>query len=150
MISHIVNTYVLKRLGFIFGCMMLCSITSNVNAKDFYKVDEVSGNWKLVKSEQNKVFYEHQTNKARLNIALSPKANITARQFTNNLMVLFKGHDLRPIPKVKGWSFVYSSNLPCSILVSYFNDEYYEVVELCGKASTEEVGKLIESLHNTK
>ncbi len=105
--------------------------------------DEILADWKLTQKSSEQILFINKDQTARFAYAAVPVAGTaTAKSYAKQLMTMYHGANLRPVPSIRSWEFSYVTDLPCAMLVS--RNSRFEIITLCGKVSTSEVLELIK------
>ncbi len=105
---------------------------------------DIPSNWKLVTRTPSSIKFSNGEKTLTVIHDVDGKKQIAkTRAYAEQIMSLLKGSDLRPIPKIRGWEFVFSSNRGCASVVSD-GGEWYRIVILCGEADSEDVKQLVD------
>lgn len=106
---------------------------------------DIFENWKLVQKDSEKIAFESKSKDSRFIFAKVKDLakSTTSRMYANALLNRYKGSNLRPIPKIKGWEFSYVTDLPCAVVVEK-NHDVMDVIMLCGKATVSDTKELIK------
>ena len=89
----------------------------------------------FIKSDS--VIYEKIDGSARASLSLvNPIINLsTTKDYAQYVMDSYQGWDLKPVIDLRGFSFKFVDNAPCSGLVTYFDGRAYLLFKACGKVS---------------
>ena len=80
---------------------------------------------------------------------MSAKANIaTTKEYAEYVMDSYRGWGLKPVVDLRGFSFNYVDNAPCSFLVSYFDGRAYLGFSACGRISPEDLTLLFKKAND--
>lgn len=121
----------MKKLVSLF--LVLFSMCSYAAVEDFEEV--VVGNKASYYDEQRGM-------NASLQI-LDPIVNLaTTKQYAQYMMDSYQGWDLKAVVDLRGFSFKYVDNAPCSGLITYFDGRSYLFFQACGNFEREELTSL--------
>jgi len=74
---------------------------------------------------------------------LDPIINIpTTKDYAQYVMDSYQGWDLKPVIDLRGFSFKFVDNAPCSGLVTYYDGRSYLLFKSCGVVSSDELKDL--------
>ena len=92
----------------------------------------------FIKSDS--VIYEKIDGSARASLSLvNPIINLsTTKDYAQYVMDSYQGWDLQPVLDLRGFSFKFVDNAPCSGLLTYFDGRSYILFKACGVVSSEE------------
>ena len=81
---------------------------------------------------------------ARASLSLvNPIINLsTTKDYAQYVMDSYQGWDLQPVLDLRGFSFKFVDNAPCSGLLTYFDGRSYILFKACGVVSSEELMQL--------
>lgn len=79
---------------------------------------------------------------ARLGIMAPVLGLNTTKECAEYAMDRLRGWDLQPVVALRGFSFRYVDNAPCSGLVTYFDGRSSLLFTACGKVAREELDKI--------
>ena len=93
----------------------------------------------FIKSDS--VIYEKIDGSARASLSLvNPIINLsTTKDYAQYVMDSYQGWDLQPVLDLRGFSFKFVDNAPCSGLLTYFDGRSYILFKACGVVSSEEL-----------
>ena len=96
----------------------------------------------FIKSDS--VIYEKIDGSARASLSLvNPIINLsTTKDYAQYVMDSYQGWDLQPVLDLRGFSFKFVDNAPCSGLLTYFYGRSYILFKACGVVSSEELMQL--------
>ena len=96
----------------------------------------------FIKSDS--VIYEKIDGSARASLSLvNPIINLsTTKDYAQYVMDSYQGWDLQPVLDLRGFSFKFVDNAPCSGLLTYFDGRSYILFKACGVVSSEELMQL--------
>ena len=96
----------------------------------------------IIKSDS--VIYEKIDGSARASLSLvNPIINLsTTKDYAQYVMDSYQGWDLQPVLDLRGFSFKFVDNAPCSGLLTYFDGRSYILFKACGVVSSEELMQL--------
>lgn len=96
----------------------------------------------FIKSDS--VIYEKVDGSARASLSLvNPIINLsTTKDYAQYVMDSYQGWDLQPVLDLRGFSFKFVDNAPCSGLLTYFDGRSYILFKACGVVSSEELMQL--------
>ena len=96
----------------------------------------------FIKSDS--VIYENIDGSARASLSLvNPIINLsTTKDYAQYVMDSYQGWDLQPVLDLRGFSFKFVDNAPCSGLLTYFDGRSYILFKACGVVSSEELMQL--------
>ena len=96
----------------------------------------------FIKSDS--VIYEKIDGSARASLSLvNPIINLsTTKDYAQYVMDSYQGWDLQPVLDLRGFSFKFVDNAPCSGLLTYFDGRSYILFKACGVVSAEELMQL--------
>ena len=96
----------------------------------------------FIKSDS--VIYEKIDGSARASLSLvNPIINLsTTKDYAQYGMDSYQGWDLQPVLDLRGFSFKFVDNAPCSGLLTYFDGRSYILFKACGVVSSEELMQL--------
>ena len=96
----------------------------------------------FIKSDS--VIYEKIDGSARASLSLvNPIINLsTTKDYAQYVMDSYQGWDLQPVLDLRGFSFKFVDNAPCSGLLTYFDGRTYISFKACGVVSSEELMQL--------
>ena len=96
----------------------------------------------FIKSDS--VIYEKIDGSARASLSLvNPIINLsTTKDYAQYVMDSYQGWDLQPVLDLRGCSFKFVDNAPCSGLLTYFDGRSYILFKACGVVSSEELMQL--------
>ena len=96
----------------------------------------------FIKSDN--VIYEKIDGSARASLSLvNPIINLsTTKDYAQYVMDSYQGWDLQPVLDLRGFSFKFVDNAPCSGLLTYFDGRSYILFKACGVVSSEELMQL--------
>ena len=96
----------------------------------------------FIKSDS--VIYEKIDGSARASLSLvNPIINLsTTKDYAQYVMESYQGWDLQPVLDLRGFSFKFVDNAPCSGLLTYFDGRSYILFKACGVVSSEELMQL--------
>lgn len=96
----------------------------------------------FIKSDS--VIYEKIDGSARASLSLvNPIINLsTTKDYAQYVMDSYQGWDLQPVLDLRGFSFKFVDNAPCSGLLTYFDGRSYIFFKACGVVSSEELMQL--------
>ena len=96
----------------------------------------------FIKSDS--VIYEKIDGRARASLSLvNPIINLsTTKDYAQYVMDSYQGWDLQPVLDLRGFSFKFVDNAPCSGLLTYFDGRSYILFKACGVVSSEELMQL--------
>ena len=91
----------------------------------------------FIKSDS--VIYEKIDGSARASLSLvNPIINLsTTKDYAQYVMDSYQGWDLQPVLDLRGFSFKFVDNAPCSGLLTYFDGRSYILFKACTFSSTE-------------
>ena len=76
---------------------------------------------------------------------MDPIVNIaTTKEYAQHVMDSYQGWDLRAVVDLRGFSFRYVDNAPCSGLVTFFDGRSYLFFQSCGNFSESELSTLFD------
>jgi len=93
---------------------------------------------------EKKVTYMNVTDSSYATLQImDPIVNLsTTKQYAQYLMDNYKGWDLKAVVDLRGFSFKYVDNAPCSGLITYFDGRSYLFFSACGTFSVDELTAL--------
>ena len=96
----------------------------------------------FIKSDS--VIYEKIDGSARASLSLvNPIINLSiTKDYAQYVMDSYQGWDLQPVLDLRGFSFKFVDNAPCSGLLTYFDGRSYILFKACGVVSSEELMQL--------
>ena len=96
----------------------------------------------FIKSDS--VIYEKIDGSARASLSLvNPIINLsTTKDYAQYVMDSYQGWDLQQVLDLRGFSFKFVDNAPCSGLLTYFDGRSYILFKACGVVSSEELMQL--------
>ena len=96
----------------------------------------------FIKSDS--VIYEKIDGSARASLSLvNPIINLsTTKDYAQYVMDSYQGWDLQPVLDLRGFSFKFVDNAPCTGLLTYFDGRSYILFKACGVVSSEELMQL--------
>ena len=96
----------------------------------------------FIKSDS--VIYEKIDGSARASLSLvNPIINLsTTKDYAQYVMDSYQGWDLQPVLDLRGFSFKFVDNAPCSGLLTYFDGRSYILFKACGVVRSEELMQL--------
>ena len=85
----------------------------------------------------NSVTYEKTDGNGQASLSIvNPVVNLsTTKDYAQYIMDSYQGWDLKPVIDLRGFSFKFVDNAPCSGLVTYFDGRAYLLFKACGKVS---------------
>ena len=85
-----------------------------------------------------------KSDSARASLSLvNPIINLsTTKDYAQYVMDSYQGWDLQPVLDLRGFSFKFVDNAPCSGLLTYFDGRSYILFKACGVVSSEELMQL--------
>ena len=94
--------------------------------------------------KSDRVIYEKIDGSARASLSLvNPIINLsTTKDYAQYVMDSYQGWDLQPVLDLRGFSFKFVDNAPCSGLLTYFDGRSYILFKACGVVSSEELMQL--------
>lgn len=94
----------------------------------------------------NAVEYEKADGTARAGLSLiDPKVNLsTTKEYAQFIMDSYQGWGLSPVIDLRGYSFKYVDNAPCSGLITYFDGRSYLFFKACGTVKSEDLMHLFK------
>lgn len=99
-----------------------------------------------IENSEKKVSFEKSdgTGFASLEIK-DPIVNIAnTKQYAQHLMDNYQGWNLKAVVDLRGFSFRYIDNSPCSGLVTYFDGRSYLFFQACGDVKADDLTKLYQ------
>ena len=113
--------------------MLLLSLSVSAKESDYEE---------FIKSDS--VIYEKIDGSARASLSLvNPIINLsTTKDYAQYVMDSYQGWDLQPVLDLRGFSFKFVDNAPCSGLLTYFDGRSYILFKACGVVSSEELMQL--------
>lgn len=107
-----------------------------------YAQPSVMDEWKLKVKQPNYIVFENSANFSKFVLRkLDIDKNISIKKTTIGIMEKLNGRNIRPVPKIKGWSFVYVDNNICTLIVHKNKNSYY-MISLCGQVPKDQVKEL--------
>ena len=96
----------------------------------------------FIKSDS--VIYEKIDGSARASLShVNPIINLsTTKDYAQYVMDSYQGWDLQPVLDLRGFSFKFVDNAPCSGLLTYFDGRSYILFKDCGVVSSEDLMQL--------
>lgn len=73
----------------------------------------------------------------------------TTKEYAQYVMDSYQGWGLKPVVDLRGFSFNYIDNGPCSFLVTYFDGRSYLGFSACGKISADDLTRLFKIANET-
>ena len=121
----------MKKLFSLF--LILFSLSSFAAVEDFEEV--IVGN--------KASYYDEQRGKNASLQILDPIVNLsTTKQYAQYMMDSYQGWDLKAVVDLRGFSFKYVDNAPCSGLLTYFDGRSYLFFQACGNFEQDELTAL--------
>lgn len=92
----------------------------------------------------NSVTYEKTDGNGQASLSIvNPVVNLsTTKDYAQYIMDSYQGWDLKPVIDLRGFSFKFVDNAPCSGLVTYFDGRSYLLFKACGKVSEDDLKTL--------
>ncbi|MBO5566425.1 MAG: hypothetical protein J5934_04290 [Succinivibrio sp.] len=118
--------------------LMICSfsvmaLTANAKESDYSE-----------HLEDKSVTYVKPNGSATVSLKLlEPEiASATTKSYAQYTMDSYQGWDLKPVLDLRGFSFKYVDNAPCSALLTYFDGRSYILFQACGDVEQDDLKAL--------
>ncbi|MGN1280405.1 MAG: hypothetical protein ACI4UM_00665 [Succinivibrio sp.] len=97
------------------------------------------------------VEYENADGTSRASLSLiEPRVNLsTTKDYAQYLMDSYQGWGLSPVIDLRGFSFKYVDNGPCSGLVTYFDGRSYLLFKACGNVQSDDLKALFKKANRS-
>jgi hypothetical protein len=104
-----------------------------------------------VQTDSNGVTFTRADGMASASLHVLPPAMgvSTTKDYAQYVMDRYRGWNLKPVVTLRGFSFRYVDNAPCSALVTYFDGRSYLLFTGCGDVSEETLQPLYEEAGKT-
>ncbi len=96
---------------------------------------------------EKKVIYTKTSDSSYASLEImDPIVNIaTTKEYAQHVMDSYQGWDLKPVMDLRGFSFKYVDNAPCSGLLSYFDGRSYLLFLSCGSLESQELTEIFKN-----
>lgn len=104
-----------------------------------------------VQSDQDSVTFTRSDGMASASLRVMPPAMeiSTTKDYAQYVMDRYRGWELKPVMSLRGFSFRYVDNAPCSALVAYFDGRSYLLLTACGEVDAGTLRSLYERAGKT-